>query len=524
MVFSEGAPSSSHCDTAFGMHVFIPAEIIISIFDNLDWRTLVRCSAVCRFWKQFIRESLSLQYKIELGADGLVNGPSGGLPVPERIRALHARRAAWRSLAFRRKVTIPVPGECHAYELVGGVFAKAMHRDGSLGMGLTPNPGSRHFNMIKLPTPTGESETVVREDIGMLCRDFAIDPTQDLIALVEQPDAESPSVSVHLRTISTNEKHPTTSVPVITQSLKASFDGAEIQICEDVIAVVSELSSSAYRYCIDFSLISNYAFMMTCRSSPGSIKVYTFRAFGSTTPMMTCTDLLLPMLQPNNHYAEIHSHTAPFTANVPKGAPFGTSEDARIHVLSIVTLPAPPPHSNSDSELGVPPMGHPASFIVIVLNRILLKYADAQRDCALNLARGVHLEVPWEDWGPRHTRWLNERSSHAWLRYVHGPRLVLDFHIHPLRADNDDRAREAADAAEPDVPYTHRLILGPSVLRNRAVFKGGGVESRLPYREVTLKAEVGPYSGFMIDEERVIGLSASTFTNGDMKQVDVFTF
>ncbi|KAI5114812.1 hypothetical protein M0805_005347, partial [Coniferiporia weirii] len=252
--------------------------------------------------------------------------------------------------------------------------------------------------------------------------------------------------------------------------------------------------------------------------------------------------LLLPTLQPNNHYAELSAHTAPFTANAPKGSPFASSDDARIHVLSVVTQPAPPPHSNSDSEVGVPPTGHAASFVVIVLNRILLKYAHAhmQRGGGANTTRPcAQMDVPWEEWGPRNTRWFHERSSHAWLRYVHGPRLVravhsawpntrcrlqvLDFHVHPLRIGDDDRAREMADAAEPDVPCVHRLIAGPTLMRDRAVFKGGGVESRLPYREVTLKNELGPYSGFMIDEERVIGLSPLAFANGDMKRVDVFT-
>ena len=111
-------------------------------------------------------------------------------------------------------------------------------------------------------------------------------------------------------------------------------------------------------------------------------------------------------------------------------------------------------------------------------------------------------------------------------RYVHGSRIVrtlhnawpsthcriqvLDFHVHPTRPGSEaDHIDEAIDNAEPDVPYAHRLVSGPSLLRDRAVFRGGGVESRLAYREVMLKREVGPYSGFMIDDERVIGLSVS---------------
>ncbi|KAH8111595.1 hypothetical protein DFH11DRAFT_1690281 [Phellopilus nigrolimitatus] len=551
------------------MHFFIPPEIVVTVFSNLDWRTLVRCSVVCRFWRQLIRETLALQYKIELGANGVDDGPAGGLSVTERMRLLLERRRAWRALDFKRCVPMSTPGECHAYELVGGVFAKAMNPQGV--MGLVSNPGSRHLSLIKLPSAGAEGESIVREDVGLLCRDFAMDPTQDLIALLEQPNSEAPSVSVHLRTISTNANHPLASAPVLKHSLKAPFEGAEMQICDDVVAIfirilnvprlliwqwttgkllVHELNCLTCRFIDDFSLISNRAFMMTSRSPQGAIRVHTFwapefddpinngRGSSSKDWKVGCTALLFPALQPNNHYAELSSHTAPFTAHIPKGKPFAASEDARVHVMSVTTQPTQPPHSNSDSELGFPTVGHVASFIVVVRNRILLKYAE--RKCAMNTRGNTITEVPWEEWGPRNTRWLPERSTHAWLRYVHGARVVralhsawpstrcrmqvLDFCVHPLRAGEDDRACEAADRAEPDVACAHRLVVGPSLIRDRAVFKGGGVESRLPYREATMKTEVGPYSGFMIDEERVIGLSAMAFANGDMKQVDVFTF
>ena len=86
---------------------------------------------------------------------------------------------------------------------------------------------------------------------------------------------------------------------------------------------------------------------------------------------------------------------------------------------------------------------------------------------------------------------------------------VLDFCVYPSRPDaEEDVADEAVDLADPAVPCSHRLVSRPSVVCDRG-FRGGGVESRLPYREATLKSEFGPYSGFMIDEERVIGLSVS---------------
>lgn len=157
---------------------------------------------VSRRWRQIINGTLALQYKIELGADGLVDGiqGAGGITaaLPERLRALRRRRDAWRRLAFRRCVTVPMPGECQAYELVAGMFVKAMHNDGDsdvYGVGgplppafFGPLPTSRHMRIATLPSAFEESKTVVREDIGVFCRDFAIDPTQDLMVMVEQQD------------------------------------------------------------------------------------------------------------------------------------------------------------------------------------------------------------------------------------------------------------------------------------------------------------------------------------------------
>lgn len=70
-------------------------------------------------------------------------------------------------------------GTCQAYELVGGVFAKSM------GQGTN---GSRHLITTWLPTATKPARSSVREDIGIPTRDFAIDPSQDLIALVDTGD------------------------------------------------------------------------------------------------------------------------------------------------------------------------------------------------------------------------------------------------------------------------------------------------------------------------------------------------
>lgn len=127
-----------------------------------------------------IASTVELRYKIELFADGLEDGDPCGLSSAERLALLRDRRRAWRTLDYTRRSTVSVAGRCNAYELVGGVFAKTMDTTAHGG-------GSRHLSTSYLPTRQDEAKETVTEDIGLPTRDFAIDPTQDLIAFVESP-------------------------------------------------------------------------------------------------------------------------------------------------------------------------------------------------------------------------------------------------------------------------------------------------------------------------------------------------
>lgn len=126
---------------------------------------------VCRALKNFIGSYSELQYIVELGADGMVDGSSRRLSYAERLKMLLDRRKAWLSLTWKRHSIVPMPGACQAYELVGGVFAKTT--------------GGRHFIASWLPSGTEDGHQLPRDDLGLLTRDFAIDPTQDLVAFVE---------------------------------------------------------------------------------------------------------------------------------------------------------------------------------------------------------------------------------------------------------------------------------------------------------------------------------------------------
>jgi hypothetical protein len=112
-----------------------------------------------------------MQYIIDLGANGM-EATSYMLPHADLLQKLRDRLKAWEQLDRENFRVIPSGdfGECRAYELVAGTFS-------------TSN-GSNLF-VIWLPSATHDGRVLHRETIGLSVRDFAIDPTEDIIVFLE---------------------------------------------------------------------------------------------------------------------------------------------------------------------------------------------------------------------------------------------------------------------------------------------------------------------------------------------------
>lgn len=161
----------------------------------------------------------------------------------ERLCALKDRQQAWRNLEWKTIVDVDIQGPCTAYELVGGVFAKTNGRD---------------MFFAWLPSAKSPGYTIHHEDVKMHLRDFAIDPTQDLIVLLEEDYTYaiilthypsliyqlsvfqydwSRNVRLHLRTMSTMERHPKAQSPELRFSIRHRINTAFVQIASNVLAV-----------------------------------------------------------------------------------------------------------------------------------------------------------------------------------------------------------------------------------------------------------------------------------------------
>lgn len=116
-------------------------------------------------------------YKIELFADGMVNSEDCRHTALERLGLLRKRRQAWKELSTVLKEWNLGTQRWNAYELVDGIFAQTMNT--------TQEPNSRGILFASLPSRDFEGSVLKYDDVGFSFRDFAMDPTQDLIAYLQ---------------------------------------------------------------------------------------------------------------------------------------------------------------------------------------------------------------------------------------------------------------------------------------------------------------------------------------------------
>jgi hypothetical protein len=116
-----------------------------------------------------------LLYIVQLHFEGLKDaGTSTVTSHSELIEHLQRHRKAWLSPNTTEKrdyIAIDMKYQSRAYELGGGAFADS---------------DREHFEIVSLPTSGNKESCMPRGvELGMRIRDFAMDPTQDVIAFLE---------------------------------------------------------------------------------------------------------------------------------------------------------------------------------------------------------------------------------------------------------------------------------------------------------------------------------------------------
>ncbi|KAI0372456.1 hypothetical protein BV20DRAFT_940120 [Pilatotrama ljubarskyi] len=209
----------------------LPPELLASILLELDLRSLVRCRRVCILLKDIIDQDVRVQYQIELAAAGMEDGPPSTLTAADRLRMLKARQEAWDRLAWtsREEVAMARGG---VWELYGGVLAQA--------------EGTRTLVFKQLPSATRgiEGREWRIEDVGVDIRDFGMDPSQDLLVIMENrreqlADRTGMSCSVHLKSLTTGQPHPAAPRPALVAHVpqRGHYTYA-IQVSESYVGIL----------------------------------------------------------------------------------------------------------------------------------------------------------------------------------------------------------------------------------------------------------------------------------------------
>ncbi|KAL0578615.1 Amino-acid acetyltransferase, mitochondrial [Marasmius crinis-equi] len=175
-----------------------PVEICYQVLGFLDYLSITRCREVCKKLKLLVDESSLLQYILELAIAGNEDGEHCPWPAAEKLSALRSHQRGWDKLKWNRELQYPME-DGNIWELFGNVLAQR-NRAGWLMFRQLPSR-SRGIE---------EREWKVKPQIRV--RDMGMDPSQDLLVLVEAPRWWGPmadrSYRFHIKTLSGCEKHP----------------------------------------------------------------------------------------------------------------------------------------------------------------------------------------------------------------------------------------------------------------------------------------------------------------------------
>ncbi|KAF8519135.1 hypothetical protein BU17DRAFT_90336 [Hysterangium stoloniferum] len=495
------------------MYIFqLPKEVIVHILEYLNFRTLINCSETCHSLHAIVQNTSCLRYNNELEIAGLIDTGSGSsLSIAERLEQLETIERNWATLTFRLKVGIPKPVGRNIWELFGGVF--------TLG-----TSGGRGLSYTELPSLTRRTPTCTwkHDDLGLDIRDFGIDPSQDLVVLIEVPVY---SVLVHIKGF--------------TQSICAAcaLPGGVARYTF-VIQIMGDFLGLLFQTPMPHDMRAGVAFVWNWKTGQIAIRIQSndsfkrFDSFSFLSPRHILISTHMHVRDAKSPPAlEIYDFMFPESTENPP--PIRIFEFpvfcSGVAALSTLTRSDPSPEKPGHAAIQG---GRP--FVTAPMARLLtvnIQISRAVRGIAniVNFMMFVHHDslldgigspgptlVPWKEWGPNKTRLLSMRPNIPWVCYVHGTRFVymeratphlpaeksrirlLDFN--PLSIKRDWKLSEVESSR-----VTTFSASEPTVIDQREDVFVETVATSLPYREV-LSADKYRYVAVMIDDDCLVGI------------------
>ena len=332
------------------------------------------------------------------------------IPYLNLLFLLRDRQHAWERLKWKQTTTVVVPHHCKAYDLVAGVFASS---DG------------QNLNIVGLPSNGNEGYAMTRTP-NFPIRDFAIDPTEDVVAFLEESTQNLQRI--HIRKISTNAPLSilTFSVPpdndFLTLLLQFGWDLLCLHYASRILiwnwkkkSLIFDSSCQNLPYDIgDFVFLSRDTFLVTSTS----LHIYVFNPPSSAILVAT---LELPVTP---HGGQIGIHSGPLHGRPPSGILFTPASSERIQVLSV------------EYSLYL-------QYTMFVHTSTLLHYVERY----LKDGEIPELVVHWDMWGRHGTRFIKHDGPRVWLRSVHPSFLGLTDFFTLRRYVHGQRVIQKCDTA-----------------------------------------------------------------------------
>ncbi|CDO69322.1 hypothetical protein BN946_scf184746.g3 [Trametes cinnabarina] len=205
-------------------------ELLVLILLDLEPRDILSCTKVCHALADVVERTPAVQYKLQLGLAGMIDGLAALTPVGQRLEQLRAYQSSWSENA----VPIVTVNCSRQY--------RCFVRDGAVAY-----VGSTH---LKLFRPASAYSGIAEEELGTLefghhvdpdsfsVDGLAIDREQDLVILTQLLLGEMPHM--YLLSISNGGAlHPLAARPHLegAEELGISIDPEEqLDICGDHVA------------------------------------------------------------------------------------------------------------------------------------------------------------------------------------------------------------------------------------------------------------------------------------------------
>ncbi|KAF8192081.1 hypothetical protein BJ912DRAFT_962779 [Pholiota molesta] len=467
----------------------LPQELRLRILANLDAISLNRCAMTCKPMHETLRSSSRLKYIVQLHLDGLEDAGTTTIHSKLILRLLHHRQA-WHALDWRGYDVIDTKTVCRAYELVGDAFAHANGQNLEIG------------------------RTLRRTWPEIAIEAFAMDPAQDMIAIVEDNIPYS-HIRIHIRAISTTGPHPLARQSLLRFTMNADPFLPTIHIWDWTTSDLLVDSSTAFDPLLPPSRVSSFDLLdsahcfVISEAGSGSIRLYKLvRSPSVTGRAIHVATLHLPPTTIGTNIANIAPYTGPIEAKPLPHTPFMINDGTA--------------YTKKRSRSG--------SFNLFVHQRVFERYCVERADHG-----DTPLDIPWSEWGPPNTRLINPACTRVQgfkFRNIHGQRVVCPVY-HDLNEDVPLRAvpgptswvqvldfsRAAVLAAkslssEPpplrEPPDKSQVLISSGVVRARDLrFFKDDVETRLPFVRTTVNLGQ-KYSAFMIYGDGIVGVRVRT--------------